>query len=367
MFDYLIVGAGLFGSVLANKLATNGAKVLVVERNAVVGGTVRTEWNHNICVHKHGAHIFRTNDKSVWEYVNSFVEFEPFINSPITVCKGSVYNLPFNMNTFSRLWNICTPTEAKTIIDKQTAEYGLVGEPKNLEEFALSTVGRDIYEMFIRGYTEKQWGKSCSSLPVSIMRRIPIRFTYDNNYYDAKYQGIPKLGYTELIQRLLEPVTVFCGIDGSKFIKNNRSIANVCVYTGRIDEFYDFKFGKLAYRSLMFEEEFIPNVNNYQGNAVVNYADFEIPYTRIIEHKHFLKTDCSGTIISREYPKLAVVDSDYPYYPIEDSLNCKLYEQYARLSDDIIFAGRLGRYKYFDMCDTVVSASKLADELLVKN
>lgn len=357
MFDYLIVGAGLFGATLAHYLTNAGRTVLVVEKKTKVGGTVRTECIDDIYVHKYGAHIFRTNDSLIWDYVNEFDTFVPFINSPLAIHNDTVYNLPFNMNTFSKLWDIRSPEEAKAIIHKQICEYGLVDEPKNLEEFALSTVGRDIYEAFIKEYSEKQWGRPCVELPPDTMKRIPLRFTYDNNYYDVKYQGIPTHGYSYIIDKMLCASTVFCGVDGRKLIEANPNICNKIIYTGCIDEYYNYQFSPLEYRSLRFEHERWFDIEDYQGNAVVNYSDKNVEYTRIIEHKHFLRTKCPNTITTREYPAF----SGDPYYPIDDEKNRKLYNKYLALAerDNIIFAGRLGSYKYYDMSDTISEAFNL--------
>ena len=362
MFDYLIVGAGLFGSVLANILTTNGKSVLVVEKKPNVGGTVYTENIDGITVHKYGAHIFRTNNKNIWNYINKFSAFKPFINSPLAVYEDKVYNLPFNMNTFSKLWNIRFPYEAEKIIHDQCIK--LDREPANLEEFALSVVGKDIYEKFIKGYTEKQWGKDCKNLPATIMNRIPVRYTYNNNYYNALYQGVPIKGYTYIVEKLLENSTVLLGIDGKEFIKNNKDIASSIIYTGCIDEFFDFSLGKLEYRSLKFEHEVL-SVSDYQGNAVVNYTSRSVPWTRIIEHKHFLSEDCPYTIITKEYPILSS-DTFDPYYPVRTEFNVQLYNKYLEMSDNIIFAGRLGSFRYTDMEETISMATSLATKLLRK-
>lgn len=363
-YDILIVGAGLFGSVLANCLAKYGKNVLIVEKEPEPGGTVATKNINGITVHLHGAHIFRTNLDFIWDYVNEFCYFKPFVNTPIAIHNGCAYNLPFNMNTFSKLWNITMPHEAKSIIQHQIDDYGLSEEPKNLEEFALSTVGKDIYEAFIRDYTEKQWNRPCSSLPVATMRRIPIRYTYNNNYYDCKHQGIPNIGYSTLISRLLghSNITLLCGIDGKSFLLSNSNIAKKIVYTGCIDEFFDYTFGRLEYRSLRFETDVI-DTDDYQGVAVVNYSDLTVPYTRSIEHKHFLNQKSDVTVITKEYPQ------DYngmnvPYYPIESDENIILYKQYLKLvPSNMMFAGRLGSYKYISMDEAVNEAMTLANLL----
>ena len=364
-YDVLIVGAGLFGSVLADCLSKYNKNVLIVEKESKPGGTVATENINGITVHLHGAHIFRTNLEFIWDYVNELCHFEPFINTPIAIHDNCSYNLPFNMNTFSKLWNITTPEEAKNIIQQQIADYGLSGEPKNLEEYALSTVGKDIYEAFIRDYTEKQWNKPCSSLPVATMRRIPIRYTYNNNYYNCKYQGIPNAGYSTLIRRLLNHnnITLLCGIDGKSFVTNNPNIAKTIVYTGCIDEFFNYKFGRLEYRSLKFETSVI-DTDDYQGVAVVNYSDLTVPYTRSIEHKHFLNQKSAVTVVTKEYPQ-DYNGKNIPYYPIESDENIVRYRQYLKLvPDNMMFAGRLGSYKYISMDETVDKAMSLAANLL---
>lgn len=364
MFDYLIVGAGLFGATLAHILSTNGKRVLVVERKLNVGGTVYTEQCSNITIHKYGAHIFRTDDADIWHFFTKFSEFVPFINTPIAIHNGISYNLPFNMNTFSKLWGISTPEEAKRIIAEQTANYS-DKVPENLEEYALATVGKDIYSCFIKEYTEKQWNKRCSELPASTMGRIPIRFTYNNNYYNARYQGVPVNGYTFIINKMLSGSVVLMGIDGKKFVENNKSIATRIIYTGRIDEFFDYKYGSLEYRSLKFEEK-VFETDNVQGVAVVNWSDNSVPYTRSIEHKHFACDKSDITIVSYEYPVICDNKND-AYYPINTKTNNALYERYvAENYTDIIFAGRLGEYKYYDMADTLRQAIKLADKLLIK-
>lgn len=365
MYDVLIVGSGLFGSTLANLLSPK-KKVLVVERNSELGGVVHSDNVEGIEVHSYGAHIFRTNDDAIWNYVNSIVEFIPFINSPITISNGEVFNLPFNMNTFSKLWGIKFPDEAKKIIAKQIEQVNLPNEIDNLEDFAISQVGIDIYSRFIKGYTEKQWGKKCSELPKSIIKRVPLRFTYDNNYSNTKYQGIPKNGYTDLINKLLCNIDYHVNTDGKRFIKDNHNIAKTIVYTGMIDEYYDYQFGKLEYRSLRFEHTIMPT-SNYQGNAVVNYADAHVPYTRTIEHCHFTKEYKDRTVLTFEYP-VSYIGSNTPYYPIETKRNLDLYAKYVELSnktDNIIFAGRLGSYSYVDMDTTIKNAMLLADKILM--
>ena len=365
MFDYLVVGAGLFGAVFAHEAIKRGKKVLVIDKRNHVAGNVYTENVGGINVHKYGAHIFHTSNKEVWDYVQQFAEFNRYTNSPIACYKDELYNLPFNMNTFSRMWNIKTPAEAKAKIDEQRAEAlaALNGrEPANLEEQALSLVGRDIYEKLIKGYTEKQWGRKCTELPAFIIKRLPVRFVYDNNYFNDKYQGIPVGGYTQIVEKILEGAEVRLGVD---FFKERESLvasAKKVVFTGMIDEFYGYRFGELEYRTLRFETEDLPQ-ENYQGNAVVNYTEAEIPYTRIIEHKHFV-FGCQGggatdhTVVTREYPA-AWKHGDEPYYPMNDEKNNALFAQYKALAEsekNVIFGGRLGMYKYFDMHHVIAEA-----------
>ena len=365
MFDYLVVGAGLFGAVFAHEAIKRGKKVLVIDKRNHVAGNVYTENVGGINVHKYGAHIFHTSNKEVWDYVQQFAEFNRYTNSPIACYKDELYNLPFNMNTFSRMWNIKTPAEAKAKIDEQRAEAlaALNGrEPANLEEQALSLVGRDIYEKLIKGYTEKQWGRKCTELPAFIIKRLPVRFVYDNNYFNDKYQGIPVGGYTQIVEKMLEGAEVRLGVD---FFKERESLvasAKKVVFTGMIDEFYGYRFGELEYRTLRFETEDLPQ-ENYQGNAVVNYTEAEIPYTRIIEHKHF-EFGCQGgvamdhTVVTREYPA-AWKHGDEPYYPMNDEKNNALFAQYKALAEsekNVIFGGRLGMYKYFDMHHVIAEA-----------
>ena len=365
MFDYLVVGAGLFGAVFAHEALKRGKKVLVIDKRNHVAGNVYTENVAGINVHKYGAHIFHTSNKEVWDYVQQFAEFNRYTNSPIACYKDELYNLPFNMNTFSRMWNIKTPAEAKAIIDEQRAEAlaALNGrEPANLEEQALSLVGRDIYEKLIKGYTEKQWGRKCTELPAFIIKRLPVRFVYDNNYFNDKYQGIPVGGYTQIVEKMLEGAEVRLGVD---FFKERESLvasAKKVVFTGMIDEFYGYKFGELEYRTLRFETEDLLQ-ENYQGKAVVNYTDAEIPYTRIIEHKHFEFGCQSGvatdhTVVTREYPA-AWKHGDEPYYPMNDEKNNALFAKYKALAEsetNVIFGGRLGMYKYFDMHHVIAEA-----------
>jgi UDP-galactopyranose mutase len=365
-YDYLIVGAGLFGSVFAHEAAEKGKKCLVLDKRSHIGGNVYCESISGINVHKYGAHIFHTSNERVWNYVNQFAVFNSFVNSPMAVYKDEIYNLPFNMNTFSRMWGIKTPAEAREIIARQSAEINTTC-PLNLEEQALSLVGRDIYEKLIKEYTEKQWGKPCTQLPAFIIRRLPLRFTYDNNYFDDRWQGIPTGGYTPIIERLLSGIEVCLNTDYFDFIRHSGSLAKKTVFTGMIDEFFNYSLGRLEYRSLRFEHEVL-KCDNYQGNAVINYTDSETPYTRIIEHKHFEFGQQPVTVISREYP-VAWKPGDEPYYPVNSALNDKLYSDYAKLAKsrkDVIFGGRLGSYRYYDM-DRVIEASlKTADRELTE-
>lgn len=363
-YDYLIVGAGLFGAVFAHEAAKKGKKCLVVDRRNHIGGNIYTEEIEGIQVHRYGAHIFHTSNKEVWEYVNRFAEFNHYINSPIAVYKDELYNLPFNMNTFSKMWNIKTPAEAKEIIDRQIADLGIT-EPANLEEQALSLVGRDVYEKLIKGYTEKQWGRKCTELPAFIIRRLPLRFTYDNNYFNDRYQGIPIGGYTEIIKKLLEQADVKLGTDYLKERETYKDMADCIVFTGMIDEYFDYILGALEYRSVRFETEVL-DCPNYQGNAVVNYTEREVPYTRIIEHKHFEFGTSDKTVISREYSSEWKV-GDEPYYPVNDERNSSLYEKYKELAEKekrVVFGGRLGAYKYYDMDKVILAALELAEKEL---
>ncbi len=358
-YDYLVVGAGLFGAVFAHEAASRGKKCLVIDRRFHVGGNVYTEEIEGIQVHKYGAHIFHTSDKEVWDYINQFAEFNHYINSPIAVYKDELYNLPFNMNTFSRMWNIRTPKEAEDIIRRQIADLG-IKEPANLEEQALSLAGRDVYEKLIKGYTEKQWGRECKELPAFIIRRLPLRFTYDNNYFNDRYQGIPIGGYTAVIEKLLEGIEVRTGVDFLKERAEYEALAEMIIYTGMIDEYYGCRLGALEYRSVRFETEVL-ECGNYQGNAVVNYTDREIPYTRIIEHKHFEFGKQEKTVISREYSSEWKA-GDEPYYPVNDQKNGELYAEYQELAaaeENVIFGGRLGAYKYYDMDQVIRAALEL--------
>ncbi len=368
-YDYLIVGAGLYGAVFARIMRRAGKRCLVIDRRDHIGGNIYSEDVDGIQVHKYGAHIFHTNNEKVWKFVNRQVPFLPFVNSPVAVYKDEMYNLPFNMNTFSKMWGLKDPNEVKKKIEEQIAQLGIT-EPANLEEQALSLVGPDVYEKLVKGYTEKQWGRDCKDLPAFIIKRLPLRFTYDNNYFNDRYQGIPEGGYTALIERLLRNVDVKLETDYRDYIKENPDMFKRVVYTGMIDEYFDYRFGHLEYRSLRFETERI-ETENYQGNAVVNYTEREIPYTRIIEHKHFepenvRKNPLPFTIISREYPA-AWEPGMEPYYPVNDEKNNALYEKYRELADQeegVIFGGRLGAYKYYDMDKVIAAAIEAAEEEL---
>ncbi len=358
-YDYLIVGAGLFGAVFAREAAGKGRKCLVVEKRNHIAGNIYCEEIHGIQVHRYGAHIFHTSDKKVWEYVNELAEFNHYINSPIARYRDELYNLPFNMNTFSKMWGIVTPREARDIIAAQIADLHIT-EPKNLEEQALSLVGRDVYEKLIKGYTEKQWGRDCKDLPAFIIRRLPLRFTYDNNYFNDRYQGIPVEGYTRLVEKLLEGTEVRLNTDYLEHREELNSLADKIIYTGMIDQYYDYSLGVLEYRSVRFETEEL-ETENYQGNAVVNYTEREVPYTRIIEHKHFAFGTQPTTIISREYSS-EWKKGDEPYYPVNNDKNDSLYAQYRAMADReerVIFGGRLGSYKYYDMDKVIAAALEL--------
>lgn len=357
-YDYLIVGAGLFGSIFAYEANKRGKKCLVIDKRNHIGGNIYTKEVEGINVHVYGAHIFHTSNKEVWQYIQQFAEFNRYTNSPIAIYKDEVYNMPFNMNTFSRLWNIKTPNEAKKIIEKQKEEAG-IKNPKNLEEQAISLVGKDIYEKLVKGYTQKQWGRVCTDLPAFIIKRLPVRFTYDNNYFNDSYQGIPMGGYTKIIEKMLSGIDVRLNCDFFEMKDKLKNIADKIIFTGMIDQYFDYKYGPLDYRSLRFETEVLDE-ENYQGNAVVNYTDFEIPYTRIIEHKHFEYGEQEKTVITREYPA-NWNKGDEPYYPMNDEKNNDLYKQYKNLADsenNVIFGGRLGLYKYYDMDDVIMEALK---------
>ncbi len=365
-YDYLIVGSGLFGSIFAYEANKKGKKCLVIDKRPNIAGNIYTENIEGINVHKYGAHIFHTSNKEVWNYINQFTEFNRYTNSPVAKYKDEVYNMPFNMNTFNKIWGVFTPAEAKEKIEQEKKEAGIT-EPKNLEEQAISLVGKTIYEKLVKGYTEKQWGKRATELPAFIIKRLPVRFIYDNNYFNDLYQGIPIGGYTQIIEKMLEGIDVRLNCN---YFDNKQELDNIAekiVFTGPIDEYYDYCYGELEYRSVRFETEVL-NTENYQGNAVVNYTEYEVPYTRIIEHKHFeygvsLGKIAEGTakdktIISREYSDKWTKDKE-PYYPINDEKNNSLYEKYKELANkdkNIIFGGRLGQYKYYDM-DKVIEAT----------
>lgn len=356
-YDFLIVGAGLFGSVFAHEAAERGKKCLMIDKREHIAGNIYTKEVEGIQVHEYGAHIFHTSDKKIWEYVQQFAEFNRYTNSPVAVYKDELYNLPFNMNTFSKLWGIKTPKEAMAMIEEQRKE--ITQEPRNLEEQAISLVGRDIYEKLVKGYTQKQWGRACTELPAFIIKRLPVRFTYDNNYFNDLYQGIPIGGYTKLVENMIqhENIDVKLGVDFFEQKEELMSVANQIVYTGMIDEFYDYCYGTLEYRSLRFETEVLEE-SNYQGNAVVNYTEYEVPYTRIIEHKHFEYGTQEKTVITKEYPA-NWTKGDEPYYPVNNSNNNAIFQQYKALANketNIIFGGRLAEYKYYDMHQVIASA-----------
>ena len=363
-YDYLIVGAGLFGAVFAYEAMKRGKTCLVIERRNHIAGNIYCETIEDIHVHKYGAHIFHTSNQEVWNYINQFAEFNNYINSPIAIYKDELYNLPFNMNTFSKMWNIRTPQEAKNHIAQQIAALNIT-EPKNLEEQALSLVGTDVYEKLIKGYTEKQWGRNCTDLPSFIIKRLPLRFTYDNNYFNDRYQGVPVGGYNVLVDGLLEGIEVKTDIDYLKDRQHWNSLADRIIYTGAIDEYFDYCYGELEYRGLRFELE-RHEISNYQGVAAVNYTDREIPYTRIIEHKHFEFGIQPVTYITKEYPA-SWKRGEEAYYPVNDKKNQDLYQKYAeraRGEESVIFGGRLGEYKYYDMDKVIASALKCAAQEL---
>ena len=363
-YDYLVVGAGLYGAVFAYEAKKKGKTCLVIDKRDHIAGNIYCENVSGINVHKYGAHIFHTSDKKIWEYVNQFAEFNNYINSPVARYKNELYNLPFNMNTFSKMWNIVTPQEAKDIIASQIADLNIT-EPKNLEEQALSLVGKDVYEKLIKGYTEKQWGRDCKDLPSFIIKRLPLRFIYDNNYFNDRYQGIPIGGYTKIVEKMLDGIEVRLNTNYLDNREEFDAMADKIVYTGMIDQFYDYKLGVLEYRSVRFETEELP-MENYQGNAVVNYTEREVPYTRIIEHKHFEFGKQPTTIISREYSS-EWKKGDEPYYPVNNDKNNALYQQYKELADKehtVIFGGRLGGYKYYDMDKVIAAALEMCEKEL---
>lgn len=361
-YDYILVGSGLYSGVFAWYAKQHGKFCLVVEKRDHIGGNVYCEETEGIHVHKYGAHIFHTSNKEVWQFVNSLAEFNRYTNSPVANYKGEMYNMPFNMNTFSKMWNISTPDQAKAIIEDQKKE--VTGEPRNLEEQAISLVGREIYEKLVKGYTEKQWGRDCTELPAFIIKRLPVRYTYDNNYFNDLYQGIPIGGYNVIIHRLFEGCDIETGVDYLEKKDYYDSLGEKIVYTGTIDAYYKYQFGKLEYRSLRFESEILDE-ENYQGVAVVNYTDRETPYTRIIEHKHFEFGTQPKTVITREYP-VTWQEGMEPYYPVNDEKNQALYQKYAKLAEkeeNVIFGGRLGEYKYYDMDKVIASAMVRAKEI----
>lgn len=364
-YDYLIVGSGLFGSIFAYEANKKGKKCLVIDKRSHIGGNIYTEKIAGIEVHKYGAHIFHTSHKEVWEYINQFAEFNRYTNSPVARYKGELYNMPFNMNTFHQLWGVITPQEAKAKIEQERKEAGII-EPKNLEEQAISLVGKTIYEKLVKGYTEKQWGKKATELPSFIIKRLPVRFTYDNNYFKDRYQGIPIDGYTSIIEKMLEGIEVKLENNFFDHREELENIAEKIVFTGPIDQFYQYQFGELEYRSLKFETQILEE-ENYQGNAVVNYTEYEIPYTRIIEHKHFVYGRQPKTVITKEYPDTWRKDKE-PYYPMNNEKNNQLYQKYKELSKknkQVIFGGRLGQYQYYDMDQVILEALKCVKEELL--
>jgi UDP-galactopyranose mutase len=364
MYDYLIVGSGLYGAVCAYELTKKGKKCLVIEKRNHVGGNIYTEQIEGINVHKYGAHIFHTSDKFIWDYINQFAEFNNYINQPVARYKDECYNLPFNMNTFTKLWrDVFTPQEAQKRIEEERAQY-YTENPLNLEEQAINLVGKTIYEKLVKGYTQKQWGRECKDLPAFIIKRLPVRFTFDNNYFNDRYQGIPVGGYTKIIENMLKGVEVRCNCDFFDDKQGYLNMAKKVIYTGAIDRFFDYCLGALEYRSVRFETEIL-NMPNYQGNAVINYTAYDVPFTRIIEHKHFEFGNQPKTVISREYSSSWKV-GDEPYYPVNDEKNNALYNKYKELADQndkVIFGGRLGQYKYFDMHVVIKSALQMLESL----
>ncbi len=361
-YDYLIVGAGLYGAVVAHEAVAKGRSCLVIDKREHIAGNIYTREVEGIQVHEYGAHIFHTSDKKIWDYVNRFAEFNHYINSPVAVFKDELYNLPFNMNTFSKMWGIRTPQEAKEKIAGQIAGLGIM-EPKNLEEQALSLVGEDVYRKLVKGYTEKQWGRDCTELPAFIIKRLPLRFTYDNNYFNDRYQGIPAGGYTAMVERMLKGVEVKLGVDYLEHRAEFDGMADRVVYTGQIDRYFDYCEGVLAYRKVRFEQEIL-DCDNYQGNAVVNYTEREVPYTRIIEHKHFEFGTQPKTVISKEYPG-EWQKGEEPYYPVNDEKNNAVYEAYKKLAEKerhVVFGGRLGEYRYYDMDKVIGRALEMAEK-----
>lgn len=369
MYDYLVVGAGFFGAVFAHEAKKNGKSVLVIDKRPNIAGNIYTEKVEGINFHKYGAHIFHTNDTGVWNYITQFATFNRFTNSPVANYKGELYSMPFNMYTFNKMWGVVTPEEAAEKIEEQKSE--ITGEPKNLEEQAISLVGRDIYEKLVKGYTEKQWGRDCKELPAFIIKRLPVRLTFDNNYFNALYQGIPVGGYTKMVENMLDGIEVRLNVDFLKEREKYEALADRIIYTGAIDAYFDYALGNLEYRSVRFENEIL-DIPNFQGNAAVNYTDRETPWTRIIEHKWFefgkdeAGNDLPKTVISKEYSS-EWKPGDEPYYPVNDEKNNKLYQEYKKMSEKeekVIFGGRLGEYKYYDMDVTIRSALNLAESLL---
>jgi UDP-galactopyranose mutase len=363
IYDYLIVGSGLFGSTFAYEAAKRGKHVKIIDKRNHIGGNIYTEQIEGINVHKYGAHIFHTNNKKIWDYVNQFAEFNRYTNSPVANYKGEIYNLPFNMNTFNKLWGVVTPAEAKRKIEEQKSEANIT-DPGNLEEQAISLIGTDIYYKLIKGYTEKQWGRKANELPAFIIKRLPVRFTYDNNYFNDRYQGIPISGYTQIIDKMLSNDLIDVEINTDFFVDRDKNLREYpkIIYTGMIDQFFNYEFGTLEYRSLKFETEVLDEPN-YQGNAVVNYTDAQTPYTRIIEHKHFEFGNQSKTIITKEYPR-EWEKGDEPYYPLNDEKNNSIYQKYKKKAEsvpNVIFGGRLGMYKYYDMHQVIAAALNVVD------
>ncbi len=364
-YDYLIVGAGLFGAVCAQELTKAGKKCLVIDKRDHIGGNIYTKKIENINVHVYGAHIFHTSNEEVWKYVNKFADFNNYINCPIAIYKGRAYNLPFNMNTFSKIWKVYTPEQAQEKIEKETKKYAKV-TPKNLEEQAVKLVGKNIYKILIKGYTEKQWGRNCKQLPPSIIKRLPVRFTYNNNYFNDKYQGVVVGGYTKMVENLLKGSDVLINTDYKSYVAKNNNFAHV-IYTGAIDEFFDYKFGNLSYRSVYFDTSILDK-KDYQGNAVINYTDRKVPYTRIIEHKHFENAESDKTVISKEYSVEWTFCGKYePYYPVIDEKNNELlnkYREHAKKFKNVTFGGRLGEFKYYDMDKVILRALEVVKTLL---
>ena len=358
-FDFLIVGAGLYGATVARLATDKGYKCLVIDRRSHVAGNVYTEDVNGINVHRYGAHIFHTSNREVWEFANKFADFNRYTNTVVANYKGEIYSMPFNMYTFNKMWGVVTPEEARAKLEEQRA-MGAVDEPKNLEEQAISLIGPDIYNKLVKGYTEKQWGRKATELPAFIIKRLPVRLTYNNNYFNDDYQGIPIGGYTAWIENMLQGIEVRTGIDYMEHKDELSALADKVIYTGMIDEYYGYRFGNLEYRSLRFETEQMPDVDDYQGNAVINYTDAETPFTRVIEHKHFEFNTCKGTVVTREYPADWKI-GDEPYYPVNNDKNNELYARYRELADadsGVFFGGRLGKYKYNDMDDTIADAAE---------